>query len=102
MTLSIIATFFYEILVIVGGIVGYVKARSLPSLLAGLVGGGLLMVAAILQLNGNSFGLTLARIVTLILVLVFVQRLVTTRKMMPAGLMVGTGAIALVMMFSQR
>jgi uncharacterized membrane protein (UPF0136 family) len=60
------------------------------------------MVAAILQLNGNSFGLTLARIVTLILVLVFVQRLVTTRKMMPAGLMVGTGAIALVMMFSQR
>lgn len=102
MTLAIIATFFYEILVIVGGIVGYVKARSLPSLLAGLVGGGLLMVAAILQLNGSSFGLTLARIVTLILVLVFVQRLVTTRKIMPAGLMVGAGAIALVLMFSQR
>jgi uncharacterized membrane protein (UPF0136 family) len=58
------------------------------------------MVAAILQLNGVAWGLTLARILTLALILIFVQRWFKTRKWMPAGLMVGSGTLALALMFA--
>ena len=98
---SIVATSLYGILSIVGGIIGYKSAGSKVSLISGTISGLLLLVAAYLQLQGQSWGLTISLIITSILVIVFAVRLAKTRKFMPAGLMVVLGLAALIAMFSQ-
>lgn len=101
MNLSIIAAFAYGILAIVGGIIGYIQARSKVSLLSGSISGLLLVLAAYFQLQGQSWGSILALIVTAVLVVVFAVRLAKTRKFMPAGLMTILGILALGVMVSQ-
>lgn len=101
MNLSIIAAFTYGILAIAGGIIGYTQARSRVSLLSGSISGLLLILAAYLQLKGQTWGLILAVLVTGVLVVVFAFRLVKTRKFMPAGLMTILGMLALVVMVNQ-
>ncbi|MBC6434004.1 hypothetical protein FM036_26550 [Nostoc sp. HG1] len=95
MNLSIIAAFAYGILAIVGGVIGYIQARSKVSLLSGSISGLLLIFAAYFQLQGQSWGSILAVIVTGVLVVVFAVRLAKTRKFMPAGLMTILGVLAL-------
>lgn len=99
--LSMIAAIAYGILVIVGGIMGYAQARSKASLISGIISGILLIFGGILQLQGQAWGLTLAIIVSAILVVVFTIRFVKTRKFMPAGLMTILGIIALAVMINQ-
>lgn len=98
---SIIAASLYGILSIIGGIIGYKSAGSKVSLISGTISGLLLLVAAYVQFQGQTWGLTLAAIITSILVIVFAVRFGKTRKFMPAGLMVGLGVAALIAMFSQ-
>ena len=100
MNLTIIAAIVYGLLALIGGIYGYLKARSKPSLISGIISGSLLIFSAILQLQGQTWGLTLAIIVTGILVVVFGIRLFKTGKFMPAGLMVALGIASLVIMLS--
>jgi uncharacterized membrane protein (UPF0136 family) len=94
MTIQILAAILYGSLAIAGGAMGYVKARSKPSLISGLASGILLLVAAAMQWQGLAFGLLLAQVVTAALVLVFALRLFKTRKFMPAGLMLVAGIAA--------
>ncbi len=101
MNLSIIAAFAYGILAIAGGIIGYIQATSKVSLISGSISGLLLILAAYFQLQGQSWGLILAVIVTAVLVVVFAVRLAKTRKFMPAGLMTILGMLALAVMVSQ-
>ncbi|OLP19424.1 hypothetical protein BST81_06235 [Leptolyngbya sp. 'hensonii'] len=98
---GVIAAIVYGILAIVGGIMGYVQAKSKISLLAGCGCGLLLLVSALLQFQGQSWGLIFAVAVTLILLLAFVMRWIKTRKFMPAGLMLILGIPALGVMISQ-
>ncbi len=98
---SIIAASLYGILSIIGGIIGYKSAGSKVSLISGIISGLLLLVAAYLQLQGQIWGLSLAVIITSLLVVVFAIRLAKTRKLMPAGLMVVLGLVTLIAMFSQ-
>ncbi|WP_392530559.1 TMEM14 family protein [Nostoc sp. C117] len=101
MNLSIIAAFAYGILAIAGGIIGYIQARSKVSLLSGSISGLLLIIAAYLQLQGQTQGLILALFVTAVLVVVFAFRLAKTRKFMPGGLMTILGVLALAIMVNQ-
>lgn len=98
MNLAIAAAIAYGLLTLLGGVVGYLKAKSKPSLISGLISGALLLAAALMQLQGLPFGLLLARIITIALIAVFAFRLQKTRKFMPAGLMIVAGAIALTIM----
>ncbi len=100
MSLGLIIALIYGVLALVGGITGYLKARSLPSLISGIISGLLLMAGAVRASQGIASGLWLARIVTLVLVIVFVARLVKTRRFMPAGLMVTAGVVTLIGLFS--
>ena len=93
--INIVAAIAYGILAIVGGILGYLKVQSKPSLISGIVSGGLLVVGGIAAAQGTSWGLTLATIVTIALIIVFGWRLWKTRKFMPAGLMLIAGVAAL-------
>lgn len=101
MNLSIIAAFAYGILAIAGGIIGYIQARSRVSLFSGSISGLLLILAAYFQLQGQTWGLILAVLVTGVLVVVFAFRLAKTRKFMPAGLMTILGVLALAVMLNQ-
>ena len=74
-------------LTIIGGIIGYVKAGSLPSIIAGAITGILLLVAGWILPNNRTAGLAIAFIVSLLLAVQFVPKLIRTAKMMPAGLM---------------
>lgn len=91
MSPATVMTFIYAVLAIVGGIIGYQQAGSKPSLISGLVTGILLLIGAVGWLQGQAWGLWLAIAITLLLVIVFIDRLIKTRKFMPAGLMVAVG-----------
>ncbi len=99
MNLPIAATFIYGILLLFGGIMGYVSAKSKPSLISGVFSGLLLLASGILQWQQTSTGLVLAQIVTLVLAVVFAIRLWKTRKFMPAGLMLVLSVAMLVILF---
>lgn len=98
---GVVAAIAYGIVAIVGGIIGYVQAKSKASLISGSISGLLLLFAGAMQLQGHTWGQILAIAVTLILVIVFTIRLAKTRKFMPAGLMTGLGVAALVIMLKQ-
>jgi len=87
-TASIII-YVYAMLVIVGGIIGYLKAKSLPSLIAGTLSFLLLLVAAHGMRTGQQWGLPLAVALTLFLLIFFSLRYMKSspRAFMPGGLM---------------
>lgn len=77
----------FGILTIAGGIIGYVKAASVPSLIAGGITGILLVVAAFLLPEHRAAGLATAFIVSLLLAAQFVPKFLRTGRVMPAGMM---------------
>ncbi len=81
-------TAVYSIIVICGGLVGCFIAGSIPSLVAGLVFGGLIALNSYKIYKGNVKGMTLSLIQSLILGSFFLYRLKVTGKFMPAGMMV--------------
>ncbi|MDE5081508.1 MAG: hypothetical protein O4803_06090 [Trichodesmium sp. St15_bin1_1] len=97
-SIAIMTGIAYGMLAIVGGIIGYTKAGSKISLISGSVSGLLLIVCGIIQLMGINWGIILSIIITTILVITFIIRLAKTRKMMPAGLMILTGIVAVAVM----
>lgn len=100
MNLAILATIVYGLLSGGGGVLGYVKSQSKPSLISGSISGVLLLMAAVMQISGNSLGLLISKIITLLLVLVFTIRLVKTKKFMPSGIMLIAGVITLSCLFA--
>ena len=100
MNLAVAATIAYGLLAGLGGIWGYIKSRSKPSLISGCISGGLLLIAALMQSQGASPGLLLAKVITLLLLIVFAIRLTKTRKLMPSGIMLVAGAIVTVCLFA--
>ena len=77
----------FGILTIAGGIIGYVKAGSAPSIIAGSITGILLVIAAWLLPEHRAAGLATALIVSLLLAAQFVPKFIRTGKVMPAGMM---------------
>jgi uncharacterized membrane protein (UPF0136 family) len=101
MIISIIAATAYGLLAIGGGIMGYKQAQSKISLLAGCGCGALLLVSAVSLFLGQTWGLTTAIGVTLVLLVAFMMRLIKTQKFMPAGLMLILGVPVLGTMIGQ-
>lgn len=81
-TISNSILWIYIVLLVVGGLVGFLKAGSKPSLIASVVFAALLSLCAVGILN---------RVVTDVLLsgllVVFGMRLSKTKKFMPAGMM---------------
>jgi len=78
----------YAVLVIAGGIMGYLKAQSRPSLISGLVSGIALLIAWLITLfQSYNVGIALATLLAIALLIVFAIRFRKTNKFMPAGLM---------------
>src|ERR1700747_1529239 len=74
-------------LTVAGGVVGYVKAGSVASIVAGSITGVLLLVAAFLLPEHRAVGLATAFIISLLLSAQFVPKFIRTGRVMPAGMM---------------
>lgn len=87
----------FGLLTIVGGVIGFVKAGSTASIIAGSVSGILLIVAAYLLSGHLTLGLALAGIVSILLAGRFIPAFIKTGQAMPAGLMSVLSAIGIIM-----
>ena len=82
----------YLVLLLVGGLMGFLKAGSRVSLITSVVFAAAL---AFCLWGGIANGLLIAMILQAVLALVFAIRLKKTRKFMPSGLMLIVTAVAL-------
>ena len=83
-------------LTIIGGIVGYIKAGSVASIIAGSITGVLLLVAALLLPEHRTIGLATALIVSLLLAAQFVPKFLRSGRVMPAGMMAILAVIGII------
>jgi uncharacterized membrane protein (UPF0136 family) len=82
--------FVFGVITVGGGVMGYVKAQSKASLIAGGLGGFLLIVgAAVIGFTTSRLGVAPVLAVSLALAGRFVPAYWETRKQMPQGLMAG-------------
>ncbi|HEY2712181.1 MAG TPA: TMEM14 family protein [Chthoniobacterales bacterium] len=77
----------FGLLTIAGGVMGYVKAGSTASIIAGSICGVLLLFAGFMLPAQSVAGLALGGIISLLLVGYFLPAFFRTGKMMPAGMM---------------
>ena len=77
----------FGVLTVAGGVVGYVKAGSVASIIAGLITGVLLLVAAFLLPEHRAIGLATGFIISLLLAAQFVPKFIRAGTIMPAGTM---------------
>ena len=78
----------FGVLTILGGVIGFMKAQSKASLIAGGVSGALILLAAWLVMSGQAqAGLILGLVISAVLEMRFLPAFLKTKKPMPAGMM---------------
>jgi uncharacterized membrane protein (UPF0136 family) len=86
MSFPVLLLYVYGALLILGGLMGYVKAKSVPSLVAGVVCG---VIALLLGYYYPwQFAPEAALLLALLLIVIMGRRYLRTKKLMPAGLVV--------------
>ena len=76
----------YIVLLFVGGLIGFFKARSKVSLITSAVFAALLILTTLRSVFQPGFAIALANLTLVALLLVFTVRLAKTKKFMPSGL----------------
>ena len=89
--------FVFGALTIAGGVMGYVKASSMPSMIAGGISGILLLIAGALIPSKPQVGLILGLVISVALAGRFVPAFIKTQNFMPAGMMSILSVIGIVM-----
>jgi uncharacterized membrane protein (UPF0136 family) len=92
---STIALLVYGVVAIIGGIIGFVKSQSKASIISGSISGVGLLVSGIAAAQSQEWGKITGMAIAALLVIVFVVRLIKTKKFMPAGLMILGGVATL-------
>src|SRR5688572_28429656 len=87
-----------SVLISAGGIAGFLKAKSKPSLIADIVSGGLLATAYSIASRNEQQGLMMGAAVCALLCVVFGIRLAKTKKVMPSGMLLALSAIELILL----
>jgi uncharacterized membrane protein (UPF0136 family) len=91
MSLAHVALWVYIVLLVAGGLIGFLKAGSKPSLIASVVFAAALTLCALNLI----FRPYVADLLLAALLLVFGLRLSKTRKFMPAGFMLALTIVVL-------
>ena len=90
----------YAVLLAAGGLVGYFKAGSRASLIAGSISSIAAFTALGLSIRNNNWGVPLGLILSISLFILFGYRYaVKTRKFMPTGLLAVLSLVVLAVMF---
>src|SRR5208283_4598780 len=90
----------YGAMMMLGGVVGYLKVHSKASLIAG-VGMGLgLLVSGFGVWRGSESSLIVAEVIAALLLVIFAIRLAKTKRFMPAG-MLAVLSLAAVVIFGR-
>jgi len=84
-------------LLVVGGLIGFLKGKSRISLNMSIGFAAALAVCAINGLLDASLARTIANVLMVVLLIVFGMRLVKTKKFMPAGMMLAVTVAALLL-----
>ena len=92
----------YGALVTLGGLLGYLKARSLLSLGLGLLFGVALILSALFAGAESGIPADLPLWLVLGLTVLSLYRLNVTRRFMPAGLLVLLGAVVAVILLTAK
>jgi uncharacterized membrane protein (UPF0136 family) len=77
----------YIVLLLVGGLIGFLKAGSRISLIASSISAALLIIASIPSLFQPGVRQILIETILAVLLVMFAVRLTKTKKFMPSGLM---------------
>ncbi len=77
----------YIVLLLVGGLIGFLKAGSKISLITSAVSAAVLIIMTMPSVFQPAFRHTAAEIILAALLVVFAIRLAKTKKFMPSGLM---------------
>ena len=85
----------YIVLLLVGGLIGFYKAKSPASLIASSIFAALLVLTAVPGLFQPKAAMGLSNIIMAVVLVVFAIRLAKTKKFMPAGLMLVMTVVAL-------
>ena len=86
----------YAILLAVGGVMGFVRAKSHASLISGLLSALAALVALVLAYLKNPFGIPLGALLAMVLFVVFGYRYaIRNRKFMPSGMLAVLSLIVL-------
>jgi uncharacterized membrane protein (UPF0136 family) len=93
-----IALLLYAVVIAAGGVMGYVSAQSVVSLVNGLIAALLLLVGMAISFKNPAAGFGLSAVVALVLGIFFAYRFFTTGKWMPGGVTMILSAIAFVLM----
>lgn len=95
-----VALLVYAVLLAVGGVMGFIKAGSKVSMVAGLASAALVCVAFGVAVGGPTprDGFLVGLGVSCVLVVMFLQRYLKTRKWMPAGMLLVVSAVMAVLM----
>jgi uncharacterized membrane protein (UPF0136 family) len=85
----------YIVLLLVGGLIGFFKAKSKVSLITSAVFAAILVVAILPGIFQPPFARNLVNVILALLLVVFAIRLAKTKKFMPSGLMLMVTVAAL-------
>jgi uncharacterized membrane protein (UPF0136 family) len=88
----------FGMLTLTGGVIGYVQVGSVYSLVAGLVAGVILVLAALKMQKGARSGMYVCLVVTILLLAKFARDFFfLDARFMPAGLMTILGILSLLL-----
>ena len=103
MTLTALTVLIYGVLVAAGGLLGYVKAGSVPSLFSGLLAGATLVGASIAMTRGaTQGGWWVSLLITALLLFRFGSVAARNFKIMPGGVMIAMSVIVLIILLARR
>jgi len=89
----------YAVLLAVGGVIGFVKARSKASLISGILSALFAVVALVLAVLKNIWGFPLGLTLAIVLFVLFGYRYaIHSRKFMPSGLLAIVSMVVLLIM----
>jgi uncharacterized membrane protein (UPF0136 family) len=89
----------YAVLLAVGGLIGYFKAGSRPSLIAGLLSAVAALTALGLSIGDSRWGVPLGLLLSIVLFVLFAYRYAAkTGKFMPSGLLAVLSLVVLAVM----
>ncbi|HVU09066.1 MAG TPA: TMEM14 family protein [Verrucomicrobiae bacterium] len=88
----------YIVLLLIGGLIGFFKAKSKVSLITSAIFAAILILTTLRSVFQPGFSLVLANLTLVVLLVVFALRLGKTRKFVPSGLILVATVVVLALL----